>query len=127
MVKLTFLFNRPDDPGAFDEYFFEKHLPLHAAIRNVRRREIAKVFGTPDGSSAPYHLIAEYYFESMDVLTRTVAAKEVRPSIGTSETSLRPVSRSSSRSSRTHDAVRPMRTPELASASVDAKFRARGL
>ena len=68
MVKLTFLFNRPADPTAFDQYFFEKHLALHARIRNVERREIARVLGMPDGSQAPYHLIAEYYFETMDAL-----------------------------------------------------------
>jgi uncharacterized protein (TIGR02118 family) len=68
MVKLTFLFNRPADPGAFDQYFFKTHLPLHAGIRNIKRREIARVLGVPDGSEAPYHLIAEYYFETMDAL-----------------------------------------------------------
>jgi uncharacterized protein (TIGR02118 family) len=68
MVKLTFLFNRPADPTAFDQYFFERHLPLHAGIRNIERREIARVLGTPDGSQSPYHLIAEYYFETMEAL-----------------------------------------------------------
>jgi uncharacterized protein (TIGR02118 family) len=68
VVKLTFLFNPPADPAAFDQYFFERHLALHAGIRNIQRREIARVLGTPDGSEAPYHLIAEYYFETMDAL-----------------------------------------------------------
>ena len=75
MVKLTFLFNRPADPAAFDEYFFQRHLPLHAGIRNVRRREIATVLGAPGGAEAPYHLIAEYYFDTMDALTEDFSSE----------------------------------------------------
>jgi uncharacterized protein (TIGR02118 family) len=67
-VKLTFLFNRPEDPDAFDAYFFEHHLPLNEAVTQLRRREVAKIMGTPDGGPAPYYMIAEYYFESTDDL-----------------------------------------------------------
>ena len=67
-VKLTFLFNTPNDPDAFDAYFFEHHLPLNEAVTQLRRREVAKVMGTPDGGPAPYYMIAEYYFETMDDL-----------------------------------------------------------
>ena len=75
MVKLTFLYNRPTDPAAFDRYFFGSHLPLLAGIRNVERREIARVLGTPDGSDAPYHLIAEYYFPTMDALVEDFSSE----------------------------------------------------
>jgi uncharacterized protein (TIGR02118 family) len=71
-VKLTFLFNHPEDPDAFDAYFFEQHLPLNEAVTQLRRREVAKIMGTPDGAPAPYYtpyyMIAEYYFESTDDL-----------------------------------------------------------
>ena len=75
MVKLTFLYNRPADPDAFDAYFFGKHLPLLAGIRNVKRKEIAKVAGTPDGCPAPFHLIAEYYFDTMEALMEDFASE----------------------------------------------------
>ncbi len=67
-VKLTFLFNHPEDPEEFDSYFFERHLPLTEAVTQMRRREVAKVMGTPDGGPAPYYMIAECYFETLDDL-----------------------------------------------------------
>jgi uncharacterized protein (TIGR02118 family) len=67
-VKLTFLFNHPEDPDAFDAHFFTQHLPLNEAVRQLRRREVAKIVGTPDGGPAPYYMMAEYYFDSMDDL-----------------------------------------------------------
>jgi uncharacterized protein (TIGR02118 family) len=67
-VKLTFLFNHPEDPDSFDAYFFEHNLPRNIAVMQLRRREVAMVSGTPDGGPAPYHVIAEYYFDSMEDL-----------------------------------------------------------
>ena len=67
-VKLTFLFSQPEDPDAFDAYFFERHLPLTEEVTQMRRREVAKVTGTPDGTPAPYYVISEYYFASLDDL-----------------------------------------------------------
>jgi uncharacterized protein (TIGR02118 family) len=37
-------------------------------VRQLRRREVAKIVGTPDGGPAPYYMMAEYYFDSMDDL-----------------------------------------------------------
>jgi uncharacterized protein (TIGR02118 family) len=68
MVKLVFLYNPPDDPEAFDEYFFSRHLPLVDDVANLRRKEIARALGTPTGERSPYHLVAEYYFDSADEL-----------------------------------------------------------
>ena len=67
-VKLTFVFNHPEDPDAFDSYFFERHLPLTEEVTQMRRREVAKIMGTPDGGPAPYYMISEYSFETMDDL-----------------------------------------------------------
>jgi uncharacterized protein (TIGR02118 family) len=65
-VKLTFLFNNPEGPDVFDDYLFEPHLPLNEAVTQLSRRDVAMVAGTPDGGPAPYHVIAEYYFASME-------------------------------------------------------------
>ncbi len=67
-VKLTFLFNHPEDPDAFDAYFFERHLLLTEEVTQMSRREVAKITGAPDGTPAPYYLISEYYFETPDDL-----------------------------------------------------------
>jgi uncharacterized protein (TIGR02118 family) len=42
----------------------------------VRRIELSKVVGTPDGSPAPYHRIAELYFDDLDHMKSVVASPE---------------------------------------------------
>ncbi len=74
-VKLTFLFNRPNDPDEFDSYFFERHLLLTEAVTQMRRRGVAKITGTPDGAPAPYYVISEYYFDTMDDLQATFTSE----------------------------------------------------
>ena len=49
MLKLTVLYNRPEDPEAFEQYYANGHLPLAAKIPNVLSFEAGRV-GTVDGS-----------------------------------------------------------------------------
>src|ERR1700685_1661071 len=64
MVKLIVAYGVPEDPAAFDQHYADTHVPLAEKIPNVERFEAAKVLGTADGSPAPYHLIAELWFDS---------------------------------------------------------------
>ncbi|MGH9114194.1 MAG: EthD family reductase [Acidimicrobiales bacterium] len=63
MVKLTVLYGPPTDPAAFDKHYMETHVPLGEALPGLRRFEVSKVSGTPDGTPAPYHLQADLYFD----------------------------------------------------------------
>src|SRR4028118_927246 len=63
MLKLTVLYNRPEDAETFEDYYANERLPLAAKMPNVLRFESGRV-GTVDGSEPPYHRIAEFWFES---------------------------------------------------------------
>ncbi|HTX46696.1 MAG TPA: EthD family reductase [Solirubrobacteraceae bacterium] len=76
MVKLIVAYGVPEDPAAFDQHYAEKHVPLAEKIPNVERFEAAKVLGTADGSPAPYHLIAELWFDSAEVLQASLRSPE---------------------------------------------------
>ncbi len=76
MVKLVVAYGPPDDPAAFDEHYAGTHAPLAQKIPNLRRFEAGKVLGTPDGSAAPYYLIAELLFDSVEVLQAAMGSEQ---------------------------------------------------
>jgi uncharacterized protein (TIGR02118 family) len=76
MVKLIVAYGVPEDPAAFDQHYADTHVPLAEKIPNVERFEAAKVVGTADGSPAPYHLIAELWFDSAEVLQASLGSPE---------------------------------------------------
>lgn len=68
MVKLTVLYGPPTDASAFDAYYLDTHVPLADKIPGLKRNEVSKVSGSLDGSTPPYHMQAELYFDDMDSL-----------------------------------------------------------
>jgi uncharacterized protein (TIGR02118 family) len=82
MIKLTVLYGTPTDPAAFDTYYHATHLPLAEKIPGLRRTELARVTGTPDGSASPYHLMAELYFDDLAALQAGMGAAEGQAAAG---------------------------------------------
>jgi uncharacterized protein (TIGR02118 family) len=76
MVKLVVAYGAPEDPAAFDRHYADTHAPLAQKIPNLRRFEAGKVLGTPDGSAAPYYLIAELLFDSPEDLQAGMGSPE---------------------------------------------------
>jgi uncharacterized protein (TIGR02118 family) len=75
MIKLIVLYGTPTDPAAFDDYYTSTHIPLASKIPGVRRFEVAKL-GSLDGSTPPYHLQAELYFDNRDALMSALGTPE---------------------------------------------------
>src|SRR6202162_3500914 len=71
-AKVTVLYSQPKSAEEFDKYYFEKHMPMVYAIKEIKKVEIARPGPGPNGAAPPYHLITELYFESPDAL-KTVA------------------------------------------------------
>jgi uncharacterized protein (TIGR02118 family) len=76
MVKLVVAYGVPEDPTAFDEHYANTHAPLAQKIPGLRRFEAGKVLGTPDGTPAPFYLIAELSFDSADELQAAMGTAE---------------------------------------------------
>ncbi|MFI9010529.1 EthD family reductase [Actinosynnema sp. NPDC053489] len=79
MIKYVALYRKPADVEAFDEAYFESHLPLVDRTPGLLRAEVAKVSRVfvPGflGEHEP-HLVAEMYFESADAMRDAFASPE---------------------------------------------------
>src|SRR4051794_41096016 len=76
MVKLTVLYGQPKDPAAFERYYLETHTPIAQKVKGLRRFEIAKIVGTPDGKPSPYYRTADLYFDSAEQMQQSLGSKE---------------------------------------------------
>jgi len=76
MVKLTVLYGHPKSASDFEKYYAETHLPIAAQMKDVRRIELSKVTGAPDGSKAAFYRMAELYFDDQDHMKKVMATPE---------------------------------------------------
>lgn len=63
-MKLIALFKQPSEPGAFDEAYFNTHLPLIATVPGLQKTVITRFTRTLMGEG--YYLMAEMYFEDYE-------------------------------------------------------------
>lgn len=76
MVKLVALYKQPEDAKAFDEHYFQTHLPLANKMPGLIKATVTKYTGTPMGGESPYYLQADMYFENMEALQSAMASPE---------------------------------------------------
>ena len=75
-VKLTVVYDNPNDPVAFEQEYKNVHIPLAMKIPNVTRAELAKVFPKEDGSPTPAYRTADLYFDSYDIACAAAGSPE---------------------------------------------------
>jgi uncharacterized protein (TIGR02118 family) len=75
-AKLIVLYPAPRDVKTFDRAYTEDHAPMVTAqnFKGITRFVGSRVVGTPDGSAAPFHRIAELHFPSMQALQAAAAS-----------------------------------------------------
>ena len=78
MVKMSVIYGHPTDPAAFERYYAETHMPIAAKIQGLRRFELSKVTGTPDGSKLAHYRMADLYFDSPDHMKQVMSMPEAR-------------------------------------------------
>lgn len=61
MVKVTVLYDQPEDAEAFEKYYAENHVPAGANLPNLIRFETNKAVG----EQPPFYRTADLYFEDM--------------------------------------------------------------
>lgn len=68
MFKLMVLYGQRKNFAAFT--------PIAQKVKGLRRFEIAKVVGMPDGKPSPYYRIADLYFDSAEQMQQSLGSKE---------------------------------------------------
>jgi len=72
MIRLTVLYNTPDDPEAFLDYYEHTHVPLAEKLPDLTRI----TWGKTIGRNAPYFLTAELVWDSPDAMNAAMASDE---------------------------------------------------
>ena len=71
MVKVTVLYEQPQDVAAFETYYWETHVPKYGQqIPNVIKLEANKAFG----DDTPFYRSADLYFEDMPSFQASMGA-----------------------------------------------------
>jgi uncharacterized protein (TIGR02118 family) len=76
MARLVVMYATPKDPGAFDKYYFETHVPIAKRLPGLRKYEVSRgPVGTPAGPSR-FHLIATLHFDDMEAVAQAFASPQ---------------------------------------------------
>ena len=80
MVKLIALYKHPENKEAFDEHYFNVHVPITAKIPGLREMKVTKGTGSPMGGEAKYYLICEMYYDSIEAFKSGLRSPEGKAS-----------------------------------------------
>ncbi|NMM84963.1 ethD like-protein [Rhodococcus sp. SRB_17] len=76
MAKLIVLYRKPNNPVAFNDYYFNTHVPIAKTVPGITGYEVSEgPVATPQGDSS-YHLVVTLTFESMNALEGALASEE---------------------------------------------------
>jgi uncharacterized protein (TIGR02118 family) len=81
MVKLVVAYKHPTDVDEFERRYKDEHVAMARRIPHMSRIEFGKVAGMMDGSKAPYHRIAELFFENDAAMGQGASSQEGQAAI----------------------------------------------
>jgi uncharacterized protein (TIGR02118 family) len=82
MVKLVVAYRHPTDVEEFERRYKHEHVAMARGIPHMSRIEFGRVAGMMDGSKAPYHRIAELYFENEEAMGKGASTAEGQAAVG---------------------------------------------
>jgi uncharacterized protein (TIGR02118 family) len=78
MAHMLVIYREPRDPKAFDEHYFNVHIPLAKTLPGLRRYEVSRrPVASLAGDPAPY-LVGTLYFDSLAAIKSAFATPEGR-------------------------------------------------
>jgi uncharacterized protein (TIGR02118 family) len=75
MVKLVALYKKPANVDAFEQHYTHVHIPLVEKIPGIRKTEWTRFLASPQGE-APYYMMYEMYFDSMEAYQAAMKSEE---------------------------------------------------
>ena len=74
-MKLIALYKQPADPAAFDQAYFNTHLPLIAKVPGLQKATVTRF--TRSLSGEPFYMMAEMHFADKDALKVAMRSPEM--------------------------------------------------
>lgn len=74
-MKLIALYKQPADPTAFDQAYFNTHLPLLARVPGLHKTVVTRFTRSLSGEA--FYLMAEMYFADKDTLKTAMRSPEM--------------------------------------------------
>ena len=81
MYKVTVLYQHPNDPEHFEQYFKNEHLPLALKMPGVSRIEVTNFHSSAYGGKPEYFKMSEIFFSSRIVMEETMGSPEGQATI----------------------------------------------
>jgi len=76
MAMLIALYGTPDDPVAFDQYYFQTHVPIAKRVPGLRGYQVTRGPVLSTSGLSPWYLIATLTFDSMQAIQSAIASPE---------------------------------------------------
>ena len=80
-VAVNVLYQHPNDPAAFEQYYRDVHVPLvqrHAPAIGISGVDLVKFEKNADGSNPSFYRMASLWFDSPAALDRGMATPEFK-------------------------------------------------
>ena len=79
MARMVVIYRRPRDVDAFDQHYFQTHVPLAKKLPGLRKYEVSHgPIATPAGAS-DFHLVATLHFDDLAAIKQAFASAEGQP------------------------------------------------
>jgi len=82
MVRVTVLYDQPEDKAKFDRYFKETHVQKAIKAPGIERIESSTIKSAGDGSASPYYRITEVYFPTDSDFQAFLNSSEGKEALG---------------------------------------------
>jgi uncharacterized protein (TIGR02118 family) len=81
MIRLTVLYQHPEDSDKFDRYYRDVHLPLARRMQGLKGWTIGKCQAAEPGQRAPYYMIVGLYADNRAAMEQILASPEGQATI----------------------------------------------
>lgn len=72
-ARIIVLYAQPEDTDAFDQRYFDGHVPFVKKLPGIRSMQVSR----GRGKDAPYYLMAEMVFDSVDDMRNALRSPEM--------------------------------------------------
>lgn len=77
MAKMIVMYEKPNDQPGFEEYYFQKHIPLAQKLPGLKDAKVNKVV-TSFNTNLELYLLVELEFDSVEQINASLVSEEGR-------------------------------------------------